>query len=376
MTSLGEAGGKECPMPVLESLWGALRAWRPLLPAVLVLALAGPGPQLAQAATNRQSPSAKPAEAATEAQIAALRRALNAVVELKVSATEGALTAKTLGAERSGSGVVIDDDGLVLTIGYLLLEAETIEIATQDDRHLPARRVAYDQATGFGLVQALVPLRPPIEPVPMGSIASLAKGEALMVSASDDGNALVGVVRTMDKRPFSGYWEYHIEQALFTAPPVPNHSGAAVFNRNGELLGIGSLFVADAMGTGKVLPGNMFVPVDLLAPVLAEMRSTGSTRASHRPWLGVSSQLQDGRVRIMRVERGGPAQLAGVNPGDEVLEVDGTPVDSLESFYKKIWTHAEPSDEVELTLRQGDEIHRIRVKAVDRQLTLRKPQGI
>jgi len=124
------------------------------------------------------------------------------------------------------------------------------------------------------------------------------------------------------------------------------------------------------------MPGNMFVPVDLLAPVLAEMRSTGSTRASHRPWLGVSSQLEEGRVRIMRVERGGPAQLAGVNVGDEVLEVDGAPVDSLESFYKKVWTRADPNDEVELTLRQGEEVRKIRVKGVDRMQTLRKPQGI
>lgn len=366
-------------MPVLESVPRAPRACRWLCGLLVALAAAGTGFE-AGAATSRQSPAAKaakPAESpATEAQIAALRRALDAVVEIKVSATEGALTARSLGADRTGSGVVIDNDGLVLTIGYLLLEAQTIEIATQDDRHVPARQVAYDQATGFGLVQALVPLRPGIEPVPLGSVASLVAGEMLMVSASGDTGAGVGVVRTVDRRPFSGYWEYHIEQALFTAPPVPNHSGAAVFNRNGELLGIGSLFVADAPGNGKVVPGNMFVPVDLLAPVLAEMRSTGSTQASRRPWLGVSSQQEGGRVRIMRVERGGPAQLAGVNVGDEVLEVDGTPVNSLETFYKKVWTHPAPTDEVELTLRQGDEVRKIRVQAVDRLQTLRKPQGI
>jgi S1-C subfamily serine protease len=236
--------------------------------------------------------------------------------------------------------------------------------------------VAYDQATGFGLVQPLVPLRPRIEPAPMGGVASLEVGEPLMVSTFGEGAAVVGVVRMVDCRAFSGYWEYHIDQALFTVPPVPSHSGAAVFNRKGELVGIGSLFVSDAPAIGRVVPGNMFVPVDLLAPVLAEMRATGSTRASHRPWLGVSSQLQEGRVRIVRVERGGPAQLAGVNAGDEVLEVDGAPVDSLESFYKKIWTHPTPTDEVELTVRTGEEVRKVRVQAVDRLQTLRKPQGI
>ena len=145
----------------------------------------------------------------------------------------------------------------------------------------------------------------------------------------------------------------------------------------GERLGVGSLLVADAPGIGRLLPGNMFVPVDLLSlPVLAEMRTTGSTSASRRPWLGVSSQLEGGRVRIVRVERGGPAHQAGVAAGDGVLEVDGAAVDSLESFYKKVWTRPAPTDEVELTLRQGDEVRKIRVKAIDRMQSLRKPQGI
>jgi serine protease Do len=330
------------------------------LALVLLLCLGSPG---AAAATRDTPPD--------EAQLTALRRALHAVVALRVSATEGAPTARTLGEERSGTGVVIAPDGLILTIGYLLLEAQTIEITTQDERRLPARQVAYDQATGFGLLQPLVPL-PRVEPVPLGSVAGLEVGDALMVSSAGE----VGVVRMVDRRAFSGYWEYHIEQALFTAPPVANHSGAPVFNRKGELVGIGSLFVADAPGVGRVMPGNMFVPVDLLSPVLAEMRATGSTRASHRPWLGVSSQVLEGRVRIVRVERGGPAQEAGVHVGDEVLEVDGAPVDSLESFYKKIWTRAAPDEEVELTLRQGEEVRKLRVKAIDRMQTLRKPRGV
>lgn len=354
----------------------ASRVWRALSVSALLVLAAVAASAYAAAPARQSPPKASDAPAASEAQLTALRRALNAVVAVRVSATEGAPTSRSLGEERSGSGVVIDADGLVLTIGYLLLEAQTIEIQTQDDRRLPARQVAYDQATGFGLVQPLVPLRQRIEPAPMSSAALLEVGDPLMVSASGESGAEVGVVRLVDRRAFSGYWEYHIEQALFTAPPVPNHSGAAVFNRKGELVGIGSLFVSDAPATGRVMPGNMFVPVDLLMPVLAEMRATGSTRASHRPWLGVSSQLQDGRVRIVRVERGGPAQLAGVSVGDEVLEVDGAPVNSLESFYKKVWTRAAPTDEVELTVRSGEEVRKVKVQAVDRMLTLRKPQGI
>jgi S1-C subfamily serine protease len=309
------------------------------------------------------------------AQLQALQRAGDAVVALRVTATEGATSADSLGMRRSGSGVVIGPDGLILTIGYLLLEAETIEVITQDDRRLPARQVAYDLATGFGLLRPLVPLRG-VEPVPMAGVAGLTLGEPLLVATGSNSGTEVGFTRLIATRPFSGYWEYHIESALFTSPPVPNHSGASLFNRNGELLGIGSLFVLEAAGADRTLPGNMFVPVELLRPVLAEMQSTGSTRASIRPWLGLSSSERDGHVQIVRVDRQGPALAAGLQPGDVVLEVDGVQVTTLEAFYKQLWKQPKPDAEVELTVQQGSETRKIRIQAVDRMRTLRKPSGI
>ncbi len=312
---------------------------------------------------------------AMNAQIQALKRAGDAVVVLNVTATEGATSAESLGQRRSGSGVVIGPDGLILTIGYLLLEAETIEIVTQDDRTLPARQVAYDLATGFGLVRPLVPLRG-VEPVPMTGVAGLKVGQPLLVATGSNSGTEVGFTRLVSTRPFSGYWEYYIETAIFTTPPVANHSGAPLFNAQGELLGIGSLFVLEAAGPDRTLPGNMFVPVDLLRPVLAEMESTGRTRASVRPWLGVSSSERDGHVEIVRVDRSGPALEAGLRPGDVVLEIDGIAVATLEAFYKQLWKRPGAEGDVELTVQQGAEVRKVMVHAIDRMQTLRKPQGI
>jgi S1-C subfamily serine protease len=158
---------------------------------------------------------------------------------------------------------------------------------------------------------------------------------------------------------------------------VPNHRGAPLFNRKGELIGIGSLFTTDAVGGGRSgVPGNMFVPVDLLKPVLAEMQSTGSTRASRRPWLGLSSSEQAGRVEIVRVSRQSPAESAGLRPGDVVLEIDGAKVATLEAFYKQLWAHEQPDDEIELTVLQGADVRKIRLRAIDRMQTMRKPAGI
>lgn len=313
--------------------------------------------------------------AAADVQVQALQRAGDAVVTIEVAVTDGATSADSLGRQRTGSGVVIGPDGLILTIGYLLLEAETIEVVTQDDHRLPARQIAYDLATGFALLRPLVPLRG-IEPVPLAGVSGLKPGEPLLAATGGSGGTEVGFTRLVATRPFSGNWEYYIDAAIFTSPPIANHSGASLFNRDGELLGIGSLFVREAGGPGRTLPGNMFVPVELLRPVLAEMQSTGRTRASTRPWLGLSSFEHDGHVQIVRVDRSGPALEAGLQPGDVVLAIDGVEVTTLEAFYKQLWRRPAADTEVELTVQQGPEVRRIKVHAVDRMDTLRKPEGI
>lgn len=318
--------------------------------------------------------SATPQSGSAQAVIDALTKANEAVVGVQVTVAEGARSAETLGKERSGSGVVIGADGLVLTIGYLMLEAQSIQIVTQDNKTLPARAVGYDMATGFGLIRTLVPLRG-VTPVPLGAYQDAKPGDALMAATGgEDGD--VNMTRLVSKRSFSGYWEYHIDAALFTSPPIGNHSGAPLFNQRGELLGIGSLFVGDAMGENRRLPGNMFVPVDLLKPILAEMQQTGGTRLNRRPWIGVSSTEQGGRVQLVRVNKEGPAAAAGLKPGDFVLAVDGAKVESLETFYKKLWEHPNPDDEITLTVLQGAEVKTLKFKAIDRMSQMMKPAGI
>ena len=312
----------------------------------------------------------------------AMNNANAAVVGIRVTAVAGARSAETLGMVRTGSGVVIGADGLILTIGYLMLEAEQIEIVTQDNKTLPATAVAYDIATGFGLVRPLLPLRG-VTPVRLGSLKDLKHGEPLMVAtgATADGeDGDVSMTQLVSKRAFSGTWEYHIDTALFTSPPVTagrgNHSGAPLFNHKGELVGIGSLLVMDAAGENRRLPGNMFVPVDLLKPVLAEMKQLGSSRQSHRPWLGLTSSVQGGRVEIMRVSADSPAENAGLRAGLVVLAVDGSEVSTLEGFYKKLWARAAPDAPVKLTVLEGTEVKTIVLQPQDRMLILKKPAGI
>ena len=321
------------------------------------------------------------ASSEVEAQSRSLQRAADAVVGVRARAVEDARSAATLGREREGSGVVIDADGLVLTIGYLVLEAEEVELATDDGRRYPARVVAYDLATGFGLVQALVPLG--LAPAPLGVAgtplnvaAGGGKDEPLMVvSGGDDG--VISEARLVSRRPFAGYWEYHIEGALFTAPPRRDHSGAGLFNDRGELLGIGSLFVADALGPGQPrLPGNMFVPVELLKPILGELRRRGTSSASTRAWLGVNCVEHDGEVRVLRVADDSPAEEAGVMRGDRVLALDGKPVTGLAQLWLSLWADRRAEREVRLDIERGDEKMTLKLQSVDRARTLRRARGV
>lgn len=348
----------------------SLAIWRVWLPAIVSLLMA---PLTARAQTD--PPAAAPSATAS---LEAFAKANAAVVGIRVNVADGARSAETLGKQRAGSGVVIGKEGLILTIGYLMLEADAIQIVTQDNKTLPAQAVAYDQATGFGLVRTLLPLSG-IEPVALGKLDELQTGEPVMVASGTqpDGTASdVSMVYLVSKRAFSGYWEYHIDAAAFTSPPIANHSGAPLFNRRGELVGIGSLLVGDAMGGNRRLPGNMFVPVDLLKPILAELQQTGSSKTSRRPWLGISSTEQAGRVQIIRVGKESPAHLAGLEPGDLVLAVDGAKVATLEEFYKKLWARADPDSEVTLTVLQGADIKTLRIRAEDRMRSMRKPAGI
>ena len=294
------------------------------------------------------TPSAKPS--AIEAQSMALKRASEAVVGLRAIALEDARSIGTLGRERQGSGVVIGADGLVLTIGYLILEAEQVLLTTDDERQVPARVLGYDSATGFGLVQALAPLR--LAPVPLGHAAAVGSTEPLMVASGGDEGA-VGVARLLSRRAFSGFWEYHVEGALFTVPPRQDHSGAGLFNQRGELVGIGSLLVGDANAPDTPRqPGNMFVSIDLLKPILTEMRERGSSGASQRAWLGLNCVEQEGQVRVVRVSDDSPADVAGLEPGDFIVRIDGTAVWRLEQFYKALWRGTSPEREVTLDIRR------------------------
>lgn len=320
-----------------------------------------------------------------QTQIEALARASAAVVGIQVTAAEGARSAATLGQQRAGSGVVIGPDGLVLTIGYLMLEAQQIEIVTQEGKTVPATAVAYDIATGFGLVKPLLGLAglPNVKPVSLGSLQEVKLGDALMAATggtSRGEEADVSMTQLVSKRAFSGTWEYHLDAALFTSPPVTagsgNHSGAPLFNQRGELLGIGSLLVANALGENRRMPGNMFVPVDLLKPILGELQRQGSSTQSHRPWLGLTSSDQNGRVQILRVIEDSPAKAAGLQAGDVVLAVDDERVATLESFYKRVWARDTPDAPVRLTVLQGPDVKTVVVKPQDRMLTLKRPSGI
>jgi len=313
------------------------------------------------AATLLAAAVAIPATAQDKSQAEA-EQTLSAIVRIKTKIIKDARSAETLGLQREGSGVLIRD-GYVLTIGYLVMEAEAIEVTGTDGAAVPAAVAGYDHASGFGLLKLLAPLA--ARPLPLGDASALAEREAAMI-ASHGGRDGVNLVYVVSRRPFTGSWEYQLDSAIFTYPAVMSWSGAALISAKGELLGIGSLIVNDAAGSGTQSPGNMFVPVDLLKPILEDLITAGRRSGPARPWLGLSAEEMRGRLLVARVSPDGPAARAGLKSGDIVIGVAGEEVNSLTDLYRKVWARGAAGVEVPLKVLQGLEIRDVTLRSMDR----------
>jgi serine protease Do len=291
---------------------------------------------------------------------------LDAVVKLSIKAVPNARTADTLGAEREGTGLVIGDKGLILTIGYLILEAGSILVVAGDGSVYPATIVGYDHATGFGVLRAPIGCRP----LAIGASSSVRELSTVLVAAHG-GAGGTSRACVVSRRRFTGWWEYMIEGGLFTAPPRFEHSGAALLDADGRLVGIGSLWVSDALEVGAAFPGNMFVPIDLLQPLLDDLLSGGHRRGPARPWLGVYSEEIQGHLVVTRVLPESPAAQAGLKRGDIILGVGGEAIGRQSEFYQRLWGSGEAGSAVTLHVLQDKLVRKLNVRSGDRMEYLR-----
>ena len=298
-----------------------------------------------------------------------LERTLASVVGIHSLIPSDAFTADTLGTERAGNGVLIDK-GLVLTIGYLITEAETVWIHLGDGRVVEGHALGFDSETGFGLVQALGPLD--ADPLPIGSSSAAEIGERVVVGGlGGRTRSLAG--RIAAKQEFAGYWEYLLDEAIFTFPAHPNWGGTGLISKAGELIGIGSLQLERAR-EGKNEHLNMIVPIDLLAPVLTDLRKFGRVNKPVRPWLGVFSTEIEDKVVVVGIAGKGPAARAEIKTGDVVLAIKGEKVSTLAEFYRKVWALGEAGVEVPLTLYREGVTFDVAVNSSDRAKFLRVPR--
>lgn len=299
-----------------------------------------------------------------------LDSALASIVSIRTEIPADAFTAPMLGTERRGNGVVIAENGLILTIGYLITEAEQVWLTTAGGSAAPGYVVAYDQATGFGLVQALGRLG--LEPMPLGGSEAVEPGEPVVV-AGGQGRRDALSARIVAKRPFAGYWEYCLDSALFSTPAHPRWGGAACVGSGGRLLGIGSLLVQEVVREGQSLVGNMIVPIDILTPILDDLLQFGRVDAPPRPWLGLfATDAADG-VTVTGLAAGGPAAKAGIAAGDLVLAIDGHEIEDLGDLWRKLWAAGNAGVSVTLAVsRDGRQIERT-CRTADRAAFLKRP---
>lgn len=297
-----------------------------------------------------------------------LDQALASMVALEATVPADAYTASILGTERVGNGVVVGPGGLVLTMAYLITEAEEVVLTRNDGRRVPAHVLGLDNRTGLGLVQALEPLDLPA--LVIGSARDLDAG-ASVIAAGAGGRAHAVAAKVMARMPFAGYWEYLLDDAIITGPAHPHWSGAALIGPKGELVGLGSLTLEGRDNEGQARPLNMFVPAELLPPILDEL-ARGKAPHPPRPWLGVFAQEVDNHVVVVGVSPKGPAARAELKAGDLILAVDGMPVSDLSEFYAALWALGAAGVTVPLkVLREGDAFE-VEIRSMDRATLLKK----
>jgi S1-C subfamily serine protease len=296
-----------------------------------------------------------------------LDTALKSMVTVQAAVPEDAFTASILGTERAGSGVVIRENGLVLTIGYLITEAENIWLTTANGRVVPGHAMAYDQETGFGLVQALGQLDLPA--LKIGRSGRAKVGDPVTL-AGGQGEAVKAEIVT--KQEFAGYWEYLLDEAIFTAPAHHSWGGAGLLNAEGELIGIGSLLL-QMLRKGETQDINMVVPIDILTPILDDLLNRGQVDKPPRPWLGIYSAESNGKVVTVNVDRRGPAAAAGLKQGDIVTDVRNLEVDGLADFYRKVWASGPAGTEIPIRIVRDKRDMWLRIKSTDRGSHLKKP---
>jgi len=297
---------------------------------------------------------------------------LKAIVKIRAVIPEGARTASILGTEREGHGILFDSRGYILTTGYLIIESENIEVTGPDGKKTRAALTGYDHATGFGVLQTEAPLG--VEPLKLGSAAELKEGDPVLVAGHGGLEAATGA-RVVARREFAGYWEYILENAIYTAPPYAKFAGAALIGPDGRLLGVGSLFAQLAVPGVGLLPCNVFIPIDLLQPILEDLISVGHPTKPARPWMGINAEETHGRVFITRITEGGPAEEAGLKKDDLILKVNGRPVAGLADLYRKVWAAGSAGVNVTLGILEGVEAKEVTVHTGDRnKFVMMKPK--
>jgi S1-C subfamily serine protease len=307
-----------------------------------------------------------------------LDRLLASLVGLHAQVPKDALSASRLGTERAGSAVSVhipgSPSGLFLTVGYLVTDADTVWLTDHRGRTAPAFALAHDQETGFALVRAASAGSLDAPPLELGDSDSLKVGDAAVVAGSGGRTAAVAA-RAVARQPFTGYWEYMIDDAIFTAPAHPHWAGTAVLDAAGRLVGIGSLKVEQLVERRAVTDTNMSIPVNLLKPILGELLSQGRRSGPARPWLGVHTAEFRGRLLVVDVTDDGPAAKAGIKEGDAITAVGGQSVTELADFYRAVWQTGPAGTEVPLTLRRDGERVEVVVSSIDRA-TRQRPRRL
>jgi len=275
---------------------------------------------------------------------------------------ETAMTSELLGTERNSHAVQISQDGLLLTVGYSVMEASEIWLTNRKGQTTEAILLAQDYDSGLALLRPLSPIG--LLTLETATTDKLHEGQELSVLASNEKELIPVDLFAVEE--FAGRWEYVLDRGLFTFPLYERWSGAALLDSAGKLVGLGSLALGMRNPEGEVEPGNLFIPVELVMPHIEHLRDHGQKPGTLRPWLGTLVEEHDSELYVVGLYHGAPAARAGIKPGEIILSVARQPVTSMAGFFRSIWHYGPAGTAIPLTLSDGNKTREVVLDTTDR----------
>jgi S1-C subfamily serine protease len=293
-----------------------------------------------------------------DASVELVKHLLSSVVHIHTEVPSAHPSTRILGDERMGTGTVVDPSGLILTVNYVVMGGETIQVTLARGRALRAEIVAQDFEVGLALLRVK---RQGLPAAPVTASESLTRGDPVFALGSTgprERRVAGGLVTYLGE--FEAYWEYLLDRGIVSSAANPGFGGGPLFTLSGKMVGVVSL------NLNEIARSSLAIPVECYLRNQEEFVRFGRVVSRpQRAWLGVFAHVLEEGVVVAGLVPNGPGARSGIQEGDLIVSLDAREVPTRKDLYLSLWRHA-PGEKMTLEVMRDNQVRRLSVTAGDR----------